>query len=107
MTVMSPSEARREQRRNAISHAIPDWESLTDGYIEQYEHPPEYDAHGFSDIHEVAEHIEEQVIEDIMAEAPPEGHKDTGFFEEEAEAAQCYVVDKVMDEFTPPEEQPE
>jgi hypothetical protein len=104
---MTPAEAKREQRRNAISHAIPDWEALTEGYIEQCELPAEYAEHGFDDTHEVACHIEEQVIEDIMAEAPPEGHKDAGFFQEEADAADCYVFDKVMDEFVSPEEQPE
>ena len=66
------------------------------------EQPAEYVGHGLDDTHEVAEHIENAVVTEIEEQAPPRSHTDYTFFEEQIDAARCYVYDKVMEEFTAP-----
>lgn len=100
MTVMTAMEAKREQHRDAVIHQVPDAISLAEAMMEDLSEPQEFHDHGFDSLHEVATHIEEQVVKQIKAEvgiAPD----DAGYecVQAEVDYAKTEVFRKVMDEF--------
>lgn len=97
MTVMTRAEAREEQHRDSVRHLIPDWQSRAEALMEDVSIPAEFEAHGFEDKHDVAEYIEEQVIE--LIETAPVPRDARHFVEEEKDVASERVYALVMEEF--------
>jgi len=94
---MTRAEAREEKHREEVSHLIPDWRSRAEALMEDYSIPAEFEAHGFEDTHDVAERIEQDVVE-LIQDAPVPRDAEH-FVEEEVVEAKHEVFALVMEEF--------
>jgi hypothetical protein len=102
MTVTAHPE--RQEAYDAVAHVVPDAHSIIESMMEDLALPAEYDEHGFDSTHEVAEHVEAAVIEQIN-DTPVHPDDDAYVFvEEELTYAKDHVFDMVMEDFEPPAE---
>lgn len=97
MTVMTRAEAREEKHRDQVAGLIPDWRSRARALMEDYSIPDEFEAHGFEDKHDVADQIEQDVVE--LIEDAPVPRDAQHFVDDEIVQAQHEVFALVMEEF--------
>lgn len=100
MTLMTRADAREEEHYDSVRHLIPDWRSSAEALMEDYAIPQEFEAHGFDDKHDVADRIEDDVVE--MIEDAPVPNDAEHFVEDEVDAAKHEVYALVMEEFEVP-----
>ena len=96
---MTAAEARREAHRDSVADLIPCWDTEAERHMEDLALPAEFEDHGFESVHEVAEHIEEAVVQEIEDAKRGVSEDAHHFFEEEAEEARLSVFPLVMEEF--------
>jgi hypothetical protein len=101
MTVTANPE--RQRAYDALEPHIPDAHAKIMALMEDLAIPVEYDEHGFDDTHEVAEHIEEVVIEEIENASIPDDPAAEELLEEEILYARTEAYDLVMERFEPPQ----
>jgi len=97
MTVMTRAEAREEQHYDQVADLIPSWRGRARAMMEDLSIKAEFDAHDFDDKHDVAEHVEMNVVE-ILEDAPV-GQDAWHFVEDEIVNARHEAYDLVMEEF--------
>lgn len=97
MTVMTRAEAREAEHYDSIRHLIPDWESTAHALMEDYAIPAEFEGRGFEDKHDVANAIEDAVVEEIRDASVPRDAQH--FVDREVEEAREYVYAFVMEGF--------
>lgn len=97
MTVMTRAEARREKHYDQVADLIPDPIARAEALMEDLAIPAEYEDHGFDSVHEVADYIEQDVVEQIRDAPVP--HDAQHFVEDEVCCARDRVYDHVMEEF--------
>lgn len=96
MTVMSRAEARREKHYDSVRHLIPDWRSLAEACLEDTLIEAELEALGLEDHHDIAAHVESEVLDRIDDARTAVPHDAQHFVDDEYDAADHEVFDWVM-----------
>jgi len=65
MTIMTRAEAREEKHYQQVADLIPDWRSLAIPILEDTLLPGELEDLGLEDNHDIAVHVESEVLERV------------------------------------------